>query len=95
MERFSVEVNGEYGALPRRPMIAGASILPRRPPRSTVRETTIAATVVADMPQYLERHGISPAEAIRECRIDVRFAAEADDRVAGSHVERLWDFSVQ
>ena len=65
------------------------------PPGRPMRETTVAATVVADMLQYLEQRGVSPAEATRECGIDVRFPAQADERVLGSRVERLWSYSVE
>jgi AraC-like DNA-binding protein len=44
-----------------------------------LRETSVAATVVADMLQYLEQHGL-PA---------------VDDRVPGGQVERLWSLAVQ
>ncbi|HYC52105.1 MAG TPA: AraC family transcriptional regulator [Gemmatimonadaceae bacterium] len=59
-----------------------------------LRESSIAASVVADMLQYLERNGISAETATRECGIEPRLSFAADDRVAGSVVERLWQFAV-
>lgn len=60
-----------------------------------MRETSVAATVVADMLQYLERHGVRRAEAARECGIRLAFPAGPDDRVPGGQVERLWEFAVR
>lgn len=60
-----------------------------------MKETTIAATVVADMLQYLERHGIPQAETIRACGITGPFPASSDSRVPGSQVERLWAFAIE
>lgn len=57
------------------------------------RESTVAASVVADMLQYLERHGIPAAEAVSAAGITTRFPAEADSRVPGGQVERLWSFA--
>ncbi len=60
-----------------------------------MRETSVAATVVADLLQYLERHGLPAAEARGACGITLQFPAAADDRVPGSQVERLWQLGVQ
>jgi len=60
---------------------------------SHLRETSVAATIVADMLQYLEHHGVSAAAAARECGIDL--PAGPDDRVPGGQVERLWSLAVQ
>src|SRR5688500_11863444 len=66
-----------------------------RPPReSDLRETSVAATVVADMLQYLEQRGVPAAAAARDSGIDLRSPAGPDDRVPGSHVERLWKLAV-
>ena len=62
---------------------------------SPLRETSVAATVVADMLQYLEQHGVSAAAAARDCGIDLQFPAGPDDRVPGGQVERLWRLVVE
>ena len=54
----------------------------------------MAATIVADMLQYLEQRGISSDEARRYAGID-RLPASVDARVPGSQVERLWTFAVE
>jgi AraC-like DNA-binding protein len=64
-------------------------------PGSQLRETSVAATIVADMLQYLEHHGVSAAAAARDCGIDLQFPAGPDDRVPGSQVERLWALAVE
>lgn len=79
-------------------MTARANILTRgayHPPRRPVRETTVAATIVADMYQYLEERGISPAAAAKECAIAIGVPPKPDERVAGSAVERLWTYCVR
>lgn len=48
----------------------GARHRPR--PESHVRETSVAATVVADMLQYLERRGVPAPEAVRAGGIDLQ-----------------------
>ena len=55
----------------------------------------MAATVVADMLQYLEQHGVSSAEAARACGIGLGFPAAPDARVPGGQVERLWAFAIE
>jgi AraC-like DNA-binding protein len=55
-----------------------------------LKESSVAATVVADMLQYLEKKGLPAAVAAREAGITIRFPADADARVPGSQVERLW-----
>ena len=63
-------------------------------PRKTPLETTLAATVVADMLQYLVDRGVPAREVIAEAGLDPHFAASADNRVPGSQVERLWKVAV-
>ena len=59
-----------------------------------MRETSVAATIVGDMLQYLEqRGGISAEEARRHTGIAHRPGADIDARVPGSQVERLWSFA--
>lgn len=60
-----------------------------------MRETSVAASVVADMLQYLEQRGVPSATTRRACGISVSFPAQADERVPGSEVERLWRFAVE
>jgi AraC-like DNA-binding protein len=64
-------------------------------PSQAMRETTIAATVVVDMLQYLEREGVPAEEARRECGLVIDVPPRADQRVPGGQVERLWDFAQQ
>lgn len=59
------------------------------------RETTVAASVVADMLQYLAALGIRTSDVLAESRIRPSFAASPDDRVPGSQVERLWRVAVE
>jgi AraC-like DNA-binding protein len=58
------------------------------------RETTLAASVVSDMLQYLADRGIPAGIAMAEAGIDPGFAASVDNRVPGSQVERLWKVAV-
>jgi len=60
-----------------------------------LRETTVAATVVSDMLQYLEQHGVPAALAARECGVSLNALAVPDDRVPGGQVERLWSLAIQ
>lgn len=60
----------------------------------TPRETTVAASVVADMLQYLAMRGVSTDVALRAAGMDPTFPVSPDERVPGSRVERLWSFSV-
>jgi AraC-like DNA-binding protein len=62
---------------------------------SPLRETSVAATLVADMLQYLERHGVHAATAARDCGIRGHAPAGPDARVPGSQVERLWSVAVR
>jgi AraC-like DNA-binding protein len=55
----------------------------------------VAATVVGDMLQYLEQHGVPSAAAARDSGIDLHFPAGPDDRVPGGQVERLWGVAVE
>lgn len=54
----------------------------------------MAATVVADMLQYLDAQGIPRHEAMSACAIDPDFASGPDHRVAGGRVEELWRFAI-
>jgi AraC-like DNA-binding protein len=62
---------------------------------SHLRETSVAATVVADMLQYLEQHGVSAVDAARDCGIALQFPAAPDARVPGGQVERLWRIAIE
>jgi AraC-like DNA-binding protein len=55
----------------------------------------VAATVVVDMLQYLERHGVRAVESARECGIELHVPTGPDDRVPGSQVERLWSLATR
>ena len=59
-----------------------------------MRETTLSATIVADMLQYLERHGVPAADALRQTGLQLALPPHPDQRVAGGDVERLWEFAV-
>src|SRR5688572_27191980 len=61
----------------------------------TPRETTVAASVVADMLRYLADRGVKTAVALDEVGLDPRFPVSPDERVPGSRVERLWSFAVE
>jgi AraC-like DNA-binding protein len=61
----------------------------------TPRETTVAASVVADMLDYMTRCGVSTDAALFAAGIDPTFLVSQDERVPGSRVERLWSFSVE
>jgi AraC-like DNA-binding protein len=58
------------------------------------RETTVAASVVADMVHYLAERGIPAAETLGATLIDPGFATSPDQRVPGASVERLWKFAL-
>ena len=60
----------------------------------TPRETTVAATVVDDMLQYLAQRGVSTDAALSAAGIDPAFRVSPGERVPGSRVERLWSFAV-
>ena len=60
----------------------------------TPRETTVAASVVDDMLQYLAQRGVSIDVALRAAGIDPTFRVSPDEPVRGSRVERLWSFAV-
>jgi AraC-like DNA-binding protein len=61
--------------------------------RLPVRESTVAATVVVDMLQYLERRGVPSAETVEVCNLTISIPPGPDQRVPGSLVERLWEFA--
>jgi AraC-like DNA-binding protein len=61
----------------------------------TPRETTVAASVVGDMINYLSARGVRSSEAITAAGLDPAFAASPDSRVRGSQVERLWSYAVE
>lgn len=46
------------------------------------------------MLQYLERRGHAPADVCRDAHLDVTILARPDDRVPGSHMERLWQVAI-
>ncbi len=60
----------------------------------TPRETTVAASVVADMLNYLSTRGVTIGAALSATEIDPHFASSPDSRVKGSRVEQLWSFAV-
>jgi AraC-like DNA-binding protein len=60
-----------------------------------LRESSVAATVVADMLQYLERHEVNADTAARECGIAIGVPSGTDDRVPGRQVERLWALAAE
>lgn len=60
-----------------------------------MRESTVAATVVVDMFQYLERSGIDVDDARAASGITLTVPPEPDVRVPGSQVERLWEFALE
>ncbi len=60
-----------------------------------MRETTIAASIVADMYQYLDERGVSSVEAAKACDIRMSVPPGSDERVAGSRIERLWAHAVR
>jgi AraC-like DNA-binding protein len=61
----------------------------------TPRETTVAASVVADMLQYLADRGIPTSQALAAARLNRTFAESPDHRVPGSSVEKLWQLAVE
>jgi AraC-like DNA-binding protein len=61
----------------------------------TPRETTVAASVVSDMLNYLSTRGIPATAALGATGLGPEFARSADNRVRGSAVERLWRFAVE
>lgn len=64
-------------------------------PEAALRETSVAATVVADMLQYLEQQGVPAIPAAQACGIDLQFPSAPDARVPGSQVERLWRLAIE
>lgn len=58
-------------------------------------ESTLAATIVVDMLQYLEAHGSPAASIAHRCGIDLPVPLETDARVPGRQVERLWAAAVE
>jgi AraC-like DNA-binding protein len=60
----------------------------------TPRETTVAASVVADMLNYLSARGLPTEAAVAATGLDPQFVTSADNRVRGSQVERLWGYAV-
>lgn len=57
-------------------------------------ETTVAASIAIDMLQYLERLGHDAADVCRVARLDHAILSRPDDRVPGSHMERLWQVAI-
>ena len=60
-----------------------------------MRESTVAASVVVDMFQYLEQSGVSVDDARSATGITMTVPPEPDTRVPGSQVERLWQFALE
>jgi len=60
-----------------------------------MRESSVAAPIVADMLRYLERAGVPLQDAAREAGIAVPFPAGPEDRVPGGQVERLWRVAME
>jgi AraC-like DNA-binding protein len=71
-----------------------ANVLTERAKETDLRETSVAATVVSDMLQYLEQRGISASTAKSECGIAFDEPSGSEDRVPGSQVERLWAYAI-
>ncbi len=91
-------MEGEYGHEPLGPMTAHASKLTggaHHPSGGSLRETTVAASIVADMCQYLDARGISSAAAATACGIEISVPPEPEQRIPGSAVERLWAYIVR
>src|SRR5688572_16347440 len=55
-----------------------------------MRESTVAASIVTDMLDYLGRRGVTGLDVARAIDLDVDVLSKRDQRVAGSTVERLW-----
>jgi AraC-like DNA-binding protein len=56
-----------------------------------MRESTVAASIVTDMLDYLGRRGVVVAEMGRAVDLDVVALGKPDQRVPGSRVERLFE----
>jgi AraC-like DNA-binding protein len=56
-----------------------------------MRESTVAASIVTDMLDYLGRRGIVVEDVGRALHLDAGALAKPDQRVPGSTVERLWE----
>jgi AraC-like DNA-binding protein len=56
-----------------------------------MRESTVAASIVTDMLDYLGRRGIVVAEVCRAIGLDVEELRKPDHRVPGARVERLFE----
>jgi AraC-like DNA-binding protein len=56
-----------------------------------MRKATVAASIVTDMLDYLERRGVAVEEIRRALHLDAAALAQPDYRVPGSSVERLWE----
>jgi AraC-like DNA-binding protein len=55
-----------------------------------MREATLAATLFIDFLGYLERQGVSAADACRAAGLDPRLVDEPNARLPASSMERLW-----
>jgi AraC-like DNA-binding protein len=53
-------------------------------------ETTVAASIMIDLLEQLERRGTPAAELCRRARVDPSFTTRPHDRIPGSWTERLW-----
>jgi AraC-like DNA-binding protein len=63
--------------------------------KTDLKQTSVAATVVADLLQFLERRGVSARDAVRASGIQQSFPPASDDRVPGNQVEMLWQYSIE
>ena len=61
---------------------------------TAVRETTVAASIVRDMLQYLSHRGVN-VDAINGVDVASLRSSASDTRVRGSQVERLWQFAIE
>jgi AraC-like DNA-binding protein len=53
-------------------------------------ETTVAAALMIDLLEQLERRGVPAAELCRRARVDPGFTSRPHERIPGSWAERLW-----
>lgn len=58
---------------------------------TVVRKATVAASIVTDMLDFLDRRGVVVEEVGRAIGLDIVALATPDQRVPGSIVERLWE----
>ena len=56
-----------------------------------MRRATVAASIVMDMLDFLERQGVSAADVMRAAGLELDALSKPAQRVPGSAVERLWE----